>query len=154
LPWRDGGDEEDQTMSMDAGTYTWTFPANGQATDAANAAALTPTGDKVTFVAQEGVDVVEVGVVIGTATAATSLVFTVASSDNLGGTYTVQNTVTGPASAIASGGVLRSKSCKIHLNKGDGLKFSVTTAVASGTGQFYAKCYPAGSQTLDTVSTT
>jgi hypothetical protein len=141
-------------MSMEAGTYMWAFPANGQATDAAQTAALTPTGDKATFTALEGVDVVEVGVVIGTATAATSLVFTVASSDNLGGTYTVQTTVTGPAAIIPSGGVLRSKSMKIHLNKGDGLKFSVMTAVATGTGQFYAKLYPSGSQTLDVVSTT
>jgi len=141
-------------MSMDAGTYTWTFPANGQATDAANGGALTPTGDKATFIAQEGVDVVEVGCVIVTASAATAIVFTVASADNAGGSYTVQNTVTGPATAIASGGVLRSKNCKIHLNKGDALKFTVTTANASGVGQFYAKCYPSGSATLDTVSTT
>jgi hypothetical protein len=141
---------------MDAGTYVWTFPSNGAATDAGNAVAgnVTTTGDKAFFTAQEGVDVVEVGALIGTATAATAFVFTVASADNIGGTYTVQNTVTGPAAAITSGGVLRSKSCKIHLNKGDVLRFSVTTAPASGTAQFYAKVYPSGSQTIDTVSTT
>src|SRR5262244_437243 len=107
-------------MAMDAGTYTWAFPANGQATDAANAVAgnVTTTGDKAFFVASEGVDVVEVGALIGT----------------------------------AAGACLR-RTTKIHLDKGQVLRFSVTGAPASGTAQLYAKCYPSGSRTVDVVST-
>jgi hypothetical protein len=129
---------------MDAGTYTWTSPANGQATDAANAVAgnVTTTGDKAFFVATEGVDVVEAGAVIGTVTAATSYAFTLATAPRIGGAYTVQATVTGPAAAIAAGAALK-KPVKIHLDRGQVLRFSVTSAPASGTAQFFAKLYPA-----------
>src|SRR5262245_56998064 len=143
-------------MSMDAGTYTWAFPANGQATDAANAVAgnVTTTGDKAFFVATEGVDVVEVGAVVGTATAATAYVFTVATAPAIGGSYTVAATVTGPAAAIAAGAALK-KNVKIHLNRGQVLRFSVTSAPASGTAQLFAKCYPAGTGVAsDVVSST
>src|SRR5215831_2587409 len=100
-------------MAMDAGTYMWTAPTNGQATDAANGGAIT-TGTTAFFVAQEGVDVVEVGLIVGNvAPPAGSLVMTAASGTFPGGTYTVQNTVTGPASpALTAGQTLRSKSCK------------------------------------------
>ena len=142
-------------MAMDAGTYTWAFPANGQATDAANAVAgnVTTTGDKAFFVATEGVDVVEVGALIGTATAATAYIFTAATAPAIGGSYTVAATVTGPTAAIAAGACLR-RTTKIHLDKGQVLRFSVTGAPASGTAQLYAKCYPSGSRTVDVVSTT
>src|SRR5262249_59954092 len=92
-------------MAMDAGTYTWAFPANGQATDAANAVAgnVTTTGDKAFFVASEGVDVVEVGALIGTATAATAYVFTAATAPAIGGSYTVAATGTRPTVAVSAG---------------------------------------------------
>jgi len=133
-------------MAMDAGSFYWTVPANGQATDAANAVAgnVTTTGDKAFFVAPEGVDVVEVGALIGTATAATTYVFTLATAPRIGGAYTVVGTVTGPAGAsIPAGGVLK-KAQKIHLDRGQVLRISVTGAPASGTAQFFARGYPAG----------
>src|SRR5215475_1745877 len=131
-------------MAMDAGTNYFTFPVSGQATDAGNAVAgnVTTTGDKVFFVAPDGVDIVEVGALIGTATAPA-----------IGGSYTVQNTVTGPAAALATGTALR-RNVKIHLEKGQVLRFSVTGAPASGTAQFYAKGYPAGARSVDVISTT
>jgi len=140
---------------MDAGTNYFTFPVSGQATDAGNAVAgnVTTTGDKVFFVAPDGVDIVEVGALIGTATAATAYVFTVATAPAIGGSYTVQNTVTGPAAALATGTALR-RNVKIHLEKGQVLRFSVTGAPASGTAQFYAKGYPAGARSIDVVSST
>jgi hypothetical protein len=138
---------------MDAGTYTWTIPSNEGTTDAGLAAALTPAGDKGFFLATEGADVVEVGCIIGTATAATALVFTVATAPAIAGTYTVAATVTGPAAILAAGACLR-KSVKIHLDKGMVLRLSITGAVATGTGELYAKLYPAGSRTADAVSTT
>ena len=143
-------------MAMDAGTYTWTFPANGQATDAANAVAgnVTTAADKAFFVATEGVDVVEVGANIGTATAATAYAFTVATAPNIGGAYTVQATVTGPAAALAAGSCLK-KNVKIHLNRGQVLRFTVTSAPASGTAQLFAKMYPAPTGVVtDVVSST
>jgi len=144
-------------MAMDAGTIFWAFPANGQATDAANAVAgnVTATGDKVFFVAPQGVDIVEVGALIGTATAATTYAFTVATAPKIGGSYTVVGTVTGPAStAIAAGAALK-KNTKIHLDRGGVLRFSVTGAPASGTAQFYATGYPAGTGlATDLTSTT
>lgn len=140
-------------MAMDAGTYTWSMPANTQATDAALAAALTPAGDKAAFVATEGVDIVEVGVIVGTATAATALIFTASTAPAIGGTYTVMATATGPAASIPAGGCLK-KPCKIHIDKGQVLKLSITQAVATGTGQLYAKVYPAGSRTSDLISST
>jgi len=140
-------------MSMDAGTYTWSVPANVQATDGALAGALTPAGDKGFFIATEGVDVVEVGALIGTVTAASALVFTAATAPAIAGSYSVQATVTGPAAGLPAGGCLR-KSTKIHLDKGQVLRLSITGAVATGTGQLYAKVYPAGSRTADVVSST
>jgi hypothetical protein len=140
-------------MAMDAGTYTWSAPQNGQTTDAALAGALTPAGDKAFFIAQEGVDVIEVGCLVGTVTAASSLVFTAAKAPAIAGTYTVLATVTGPAAGIPAGGCLK-KSTKIHLDKGEVLRLSITTAAATGTGQLYAKLYPVGSRKLDLVSST
>jgi len=140
-------------MAMDAGTYTWSSPANGQATDGALAAALTPAGDKAFFIATEGVDVAEIGCLIATATAATPLVFTAATAPAVAGTYTVKATVTGPAAALPVGACLR-KGVSIHLDKGAVLRLSITGANASGTGALYAKVYPAGSRTVDVVSTT
>lgn len=144
-------------MAMDAGTFYWSTPANGQATDAGNAVAgnVTSTGDKAFFVAPEGVDIVEVGALIGTATAATTYVFTVATAPRIAGAYTVQATVTGPAAtAIAAGGVLK-KGVKIHLDRGQVLRFAVTGAPASGTAQLFAKGYPAGTGVAgELVSTT
>jgi len=139
-------------MAMDAGTYTWSLPANVQATEGALGGALT-AGDKGFFLATEGVDVVEIGVVISVLTSATALAFTAATAPAIGGTYTVQNTVTGPASALAVGTTLK-RATKIHLDKGQVLRFSVTGAVAAGSGQLYAKVYPSGSRTVDVVSTT
>ena len=140
-------------MAMDAGTYTWSTPANLQTTDAALGAALTPAGDKAFFLAQEGVDVVEVGVLVGTATSATSLVFTAATAPAIGGSYTVAATVTGPAAGVPAGGCLK-RATKIHLDKGQVLRLSITTAAAAGTGQLYAKVYPAGNRKVDLVSST
>jgi hypothetical protein len=140
-------------MAMDAGTYTWSIPSNEGTTDAGLAAALTTAGDKGFFLATEGVDVVELGCIVGTATAATALVFTAATAPAIGGTYTVQQTVTGPAAGLVAGACLR-KITKIHLDKGQVLRLSITGAVASGTGELYAKVYPAGSRTVDAVSTT
>ena len=140
-------------MAMDAGTYTWSTPANLQTTDAALGAALTPAGDKAFFLAQEGVDVVEVGVLVGTATTAASMAFTAATAPAIGGSYTVQATVTGPAAGVPAGGCLK-KPTKIHLDKGQVLRLSITTAVAAGTGQLYAKVYPTGNRKVDLVSST
>ena len=140
-------------MSMDAGTYTWTVPANLQTSDAALGGALTPAGDKGFFMATEGVDVVEVGCMIGTVTAATALAITAATAPAIAGSYTVQATVTGPAAGLAAGACLK-KSTKIHLDKGQVFRLSITGAVASGTGQLYAKVYPAGSRKVDVISTT
>lgn len=141
-------------MAMDAGTIYWSAPANGQATDAANAGAVS-AGDKAFFVATEGTDIVEIGALIGTATAATTFVFTAATAPRIGGAYTVVATVTGPAAtAIAAGGVLK-KGVKIHLDRGQVLRFAVTGAPASGTAQLYAKGYPAGTGVAgELVSTT
>src|SRR5215468_12556262 len=97
-------------MAIDAGVVKWQFPTNGQATDAANAVAgnVTTTGDKAFFLADANYDVYEVGALIGTATAATTYTFTVATAPLIGGSYTVQATVTGPAgTAIAAGGALK-----------------------------------------------
>jgi len=136
-------------MAIDAGLVKWTFPANGQSTDAANAVAgnVTTTGDKVFFLADANYNVFEVGALIGTATAATTYVFTVATAPLIGGSYTVANTITGPAStAIAAGGALK-RSVNIPLAKGACLRFSVTGNPASGTAQFYAILAPAGDPT-------
>jgi hypothetical protein len=144
-------------MSMDAGTVFLSVPANGQATEAANAIAgnVTTTGDKAFFVAPVGLDVVEVGAVIGTATAATTYIFTVATAPKMGGAYTVQATVTGPATTIIAAGTKLKKNTKIHLDAGNVLRFSVTGAPASGTAQLYAMAYPAGTGTAtDLTSTT
>lgn len=143
-------------MGMDAGTIFLSVPANGQATDAANAIAgnVTTAGDKAFFVAPMGMDVVEVGAIVGTATAATAYVFTVATAPRIAGAYTVVATVTGPAAAIAAGARLK-KNTKIHLDAGQVLRFSVTGAPASGTAQLYAVAYPAGTgQASDLTSTT
>ena len=138
-------------MAMDAGTYMWTSPANGQATDAANGAAL--AGATVLFMAQEGVDVVEIGAIVTVATVATALVVTASTAPAVGGTYTPVSTVTGPAAIIPVGTTLRSKSVKIHLDKGQMLRL-VGSGPATGNGQLYAKVYPSGSRTVDVVSTT
>jgi len=140
-------------MAMDAGTYTWSLPANVQATDPALGGALTPAGDKGFFLATEGVDVVELGLIVTVATSATSVVFTAATAPAVAGSYTVQATVTGPATSLAVGSCLK-RPCKIHLDKGQVLRLSVTGANAAGVGQLYAKVYPSGSRTVDVVSTT
>jgi hypothetical protein len=78
----------------------------------------------------------------------------VATAPRIGGAYTVVATVTGPAStAIAAGATLK-KAIKIHLDRGQVLRFSVTGAPASGTAQLYAKGYPAGTGLASDLTST
>jgi hypothetical protein len=100
-------------MALDAGTVLWTVPLNGQTTEAGLAIAgnVTTTGVKAAFIAQQPMDIYEVGAIIGTATAATTYVFTVAVDEKIGGTLAATGsnfaTVTGPAgAAIAAGTTL------------------------------------------------
>jgi hypothetical protein len=132
-------------MAGDAGMILLTFPLNGQATDAANGVTLTTAVDKAFFWAPHALDVVEVGCLIGTATSADTLAFTVASAPATGGAFTVFATVTGPvATIIAAGTRLKKDVGAVRLNAGDVLRFTVSDLATAGTGQFYAVCYPAG----------
>jgi hypothetical protein len=137
-------------MAIDAGTFVWSVPLNGQATDAALAIAgnVTTATDKAFFLAEQPIDVYEVGAIIGTVTAATTYVFTVATAPAIGGAYTVQATVTGPAGAAIPAGSTLKKFVKIRVPKGGVLRFTVTGAPASGTAQLYAICAVAGAPVL------
>lgn len=139
-------------MAMDAGLILLTFPATGQATDAGNGVAgnCTPTGDKAFYWAPTALDVAEVGALIGTATAADTYAFTVASAPATGGVFTVFATVTGPAATIIPAGTRLVKAVNKRIAAGDVLRFTVSDASSAGTAQFFAICYPAG----DSVSGT
>jgi hypothetical protein len=141
-------------MALDAGTFVWSVPVQGQATEAATAIAgnVTTTGVKAAFVASQPTDVYEVGAVIGTATAATTYTFTVAVDEKIGGTLSTTGsnfaTVTGPAGAAITGGFTLKKAVKMRVPKGGCLVFNVTSAPASGTAQLYAICAVAGAPAI------
>lgn len=138
-------------MAADSGLVVWQFPTLGQTTDAAQATAamLTPGADKAFFLAAYNLTVVEVGVLIGTASGADTYAFTVSTAPNIGGAYTLRATITGPtATAIAAGTCLRSAPLDIEMTKGMVLRFTVTDACAAGTGCFYAYLYPSGDQRI------
>jgi hypothetical protein len=134
-------------MAIDAGTFVWTGPAAGQATEAASVTTVS-AGDKAFFLAEQPIDVWEVGATIGVVTAATTFIFTVATNTAFGGGYTTQATVTGPASAAIAAGTTLKKSVKIRVPKGGFLRFTVTGAPASGSAQYYAICSVAGAPVL------
>lgn len=146
-------------MAMDAGSVTFTFPAQGQATAAALAVVgnVTSTGDKAFWNITEPLDIVEVGAFIGTATDADTYAFKFSLAPNIGGSFTDFATVTGPAATIIASGSCVRKYVTQRANKGDVLRVNVTDAAGAGTAQFYVKAYPAGQgqrETGDVASTT
>jgi hypothetical protein len=146
-------------MAIDAGQLLFQFPSAGQATEVASQVVtnVTTTGDKVFFLATQPIDVYEVGAVIGTLTAATTYVFSVAANSVIGGAYPTIGqanfvTVTGPAgAAIAAGTTLKKSQMKIRVPKGGYLRFNVSGAPASGTACFYAIAVPAGAPFVGTT---
>ena len=137
-------------MAIDSGTLLLIGPPSGQATEAASVTTVS-AGDKAFFLAAQPMDVFEVGAMIGVVTAATTLVFTVATNTAFGGGYTVQATVTGPAGAAIAAGTTLKKSVKIRVPKGGFLRFTVTGAPASGSAQYYAIASVAGAPVLGTT---
>jgi len=134
-------------MAIDAGTFIWTAPPSGAATEAASVTTVS-AGDKGFLLAAQPIDVYEVGAMIGVVTAATTFVFTVATNTAFGGGYTTQATVTGPASAAIAAGTTLKKFVKIRIPKGGFMRFSVTGAPASGSAQYYAICSVAGAPVI------
>ena len=88
------------------------------------------------------------------ATAATTYAFTVSTAAIAGGQYTVVATVTGPAASLPAGSCLKKTLGDVRVPKKGFFKFTVTSAVASGTAQFYAICTPAGQSLMDGQGTT
>jgi len=149
-------------MAIDAGTFIVTWPASAT-TEAGNAIAgnVTSTGVKGSYCAAQPVDVYEIGAVIGTATAATTYVFTAAVDEKIGGTLSSSSispsnfaTVTGPASTAITAGYTLKKFVKFRIPKGGTLVLNVTGAPASGTAMLYAVMAVAGAPQIGSQSGT
>jgi len=142
-------------MAIDAGTFIVTWPASAT-TEAGNAIAgnVTSTGVKGSYCAAQPTDVYEIGAVIGTATAATTYVFTAAVDEKIGGTLSSSGenfaTITGPASTVIANGTTLKKSVRFRIPKGGTLVLNVTGAPASGTAMLYAVMAVAGGPVIGT----
>jgi hypothetical protein len=143
-------------MAQDAGTIVLTMPASGGATEAANAIALSSTGDKGFVVCPLNLNLFEVGLVEVVAASGTAIVVTFAVAPAPGGAYTTFATITSPTAAVAAGVVTR-KYVDVRVNKGDVIRVNVGIAAAAGTALAYVKAYPAGegaAEPGDVTSTT
>jgi len=143
-------------MAIDAGAITVVVPTQAATSanpETAGAITLSTAAVKGGFQVVEECDIFEVGIVVTTALTVSAIVMAVerATTTGTGATFSALTqsngqtiTLTSPTAAVAIGTQIIKRGFNVHLNKGDCIRFNVTTAPTAGAGYIYAKLCPTG----------
>lgn len=130
-------------MGMEGGTYLWTFPPMGAATEAALGVALGTAGPGIGYLSVvDGCDMAEIGVHIVGPSSGGQLYAALYQAAAVGAPYIPLFTLRAPnAAALAAGASIR-RAATQRLSKGTVLRWDITTPATGGLGIFYVKAYP------------